>query len=314
MNRNQLLQKCQEKLAAQRAHAQNAAYKNLLKARKNAAFLQNEKDERTVVFEIGKLDAFGAPYTELTKKLNGLRRQRTAILNSIGLTDEDLRPQYYCKVCEDLGFKGATMCSCLKNMLNEALLKESGAGKDNLADFKDFNPDVTANPEHKEILLKLKKKFEMIINDYPDTFPKFIFLSGKTGVGKTFISECLAKALIDKGYLVSFVSAFGMNNIFLSYHTSFDDQKQGYMSSLIDPDILVIDDLGTEPNFKNVTTPYLYVLLSERSRLNKLTVVTSNLEPLQIIDKYNERIFSRLCNKKESFIAQIKGSDLRIHK
>ena len=103
-----------------------------------------------------------------------------------------------------------------------------------------------------------------------------------------------------------------MNNLFLSYHTTFDDQKQNYIDALLEPDVLFIDDLGTEPVLKNVTKEYLYLLLSERTNNNKLTVITSNLELDAILSRYNERIFSRLCNKRESFVAKIEGKDLRL--
>ena len=314
MNRNQLLQVCKERLAAKRAMAQNEAYQNLIKARENLDFSAIEKEERAAVFEIGKLKGFGKPHKKESEHLEQIRKRKAEILNNIGFSTADLQPKYSCTKCNDLGYQETKMCSCLKTLLNQILIQESGAGKEHLADFKDFNADITTTPEHKDMLIKIKKKFENIVSSYPLSFPKFILLSGKTGVGKTFITECLANALIEKGYLASFITAFGMNNMFLSYHTCFDSQKQTYMNALIDPDVLVIDDLGTEPNLKNVTIPYLYILLSERSRLNKLTVVTTNLEPLDIITKYNERIFSRLCHKKECFMTRIVGTDLRLNK
>ena len=140
----------------------------------------------------------------------------------------------------------------------------------------------------------------------------FIVISGKTGVGKTFITKCLAFELINKGFIVLFVSAFEMNKLMLSYHTSFDQNKQSYLDALIDPDVLIIDDLGTEPILRNVTIEYLYVVLSERSRLGRLTVITTNLDGTGILNRYNERIFSRLINKNESIFIKIEGDDLRI--
>lgn len=312
MNKNQLLQSCKNSLATKRANAQNIAYTNVVTARNNLQFKEIEKEERNLIFEIGKLKAFGKNADKEVDTLKKVKIQKNEILKTLNLTEQDLFPKYSCTKCNDLGYVSGVMCSCLHSMLTKSLIKECGAGKESLNDFKNFNADITKSPEHKEVLLKLKTKFESIAESFPNSSPKIIYLSGKTGVGKTFITECLAKALIDKGFLVSFISAFGMNNIFLSYHTTFDEQKQSYISALIDPDVLVIDDLGTEPILKNVTTEYLYVVLSERSRLNKLTVVTTNLEPSAILTRYNERIFSRLLNKRESFSAQIIGSDLRL--
>jgi len=241
-----------------------------------------------------------------------VKEEKSKALSSIGLTFEDLKPKYVCDLCGDTGYIHGEMCSCLSSMLNKLIIKESGAGKEQLSSFNDFNIDVTANEQHKNDLIKIKAKFELVAQKYPNINSSFIVLYGKTGVGKTFMSECLANELINKGYFVSFISAFGMHNLFLNYHTSFNEEKQGYINSLIEPDVLVIDDLGTEPFLKNVTNEYLYLILSERSRMKKLTIVTTNLDPNEIINHYNERIFSRLFNKREGFAVVINGTDLRI--
>lgn len=314
MNKNEMLQQCLGILAKKRAKAQTIAYSNLMTAKKHPKYQDLDKQEKDITFEIGKLRAFERPYDVQSDKLKEIKLKKQAILTSLNLTEDDLEPKYTCKKCNDVGYISRGMCSCLSSMLNKLIVKEYGSGKEKLNDFKDFNPNIAVNEEHKTNLLKIKTKFEGIATEYPDIPQKFIVLSGKTGVGKTFISECLAKALIDKGFLVSFISAFGMNNLFLNYHTSFDEQKQSYINALLDPDVIVIDDLGTEPMLKNVTSEYLYLILSERSRLNKLTIITTNLDPNEIMHHYNERIFSRLFHKKESLNLMINGNDLRIPK
>jgi len=312
MNRKEILQVCEKELALSRAKAQNLAYNNLQQAMQSQEYASLEKEERALVYEIGKLKAFKQNYQNKQTKLEEIRENKIKALQDIGLTKEDLQPKYSCKNCNDIGYKNSEMCSCLKTRINQLMIKESGAGKEQLNDFSNFNADIASKPEHKEQLLKLKKKFEIFADNYPKNTPHFIVLSGKAGVGKTFLTECLAKSLIDKGYLVSFISAFGMNNMFLAYHTTFNEEKQNCLNPLLDPDVLVIDDLGTEPILKNVTKEYLHLLLSERAIANKLTIVTTNLEPLQTLARYNERIFSRLFNKRDSFLSQIIGSDLRI--
>lgn len=94
----------------------------------------------------------------------------------------------------------------------------------------------------------------------------------------------------------------------------FPEQKQSYFNALIDPDVLILDDLGTEPLLKNVTLEYLYIILNERSRLGRLTVITTNLNIEGILKRYKERIFSRLLNKHESLAVYIDGEDLRLNK
>lgn len=312
MNKKEIINACEKNLAIKRATAQNKAYLNLIDARKNPKFVECEKHEKSLTFEIGKLKAFNLNFQHKQKELDKIKEEKSAILKEIGLVESDLSPNYECKTCNDIGYAGNRMCNCLKNKINDEIIKECAQGKEKLNSFDNFNAEVAKTPEHKDQLLKLKIKFSSFADKFPHETPKFILLTGNTGVGKTFLTECLATALIKKGNLVSFISAFGMNNMFLSYHTAFSDDKQTYINALLDPDVLVIDDLGTEPILKNVTKEYLYLILSERSIQNKLTVITTNLLPKEIMDRYNERISSRLFNKRESFLAQIVGSDLRL--
>lgn len=315
MNRNQILQICKDEIAALRAKAQGTAYLNLLKARENLLFAKVERDEKFLTYEIGKRKAFGFSVTHLQAELNKIESRKEEALKEIGMTLSDLEPQYTCKICNDLGYTNTGLCSCLKTRMNNRIVKECGAEHGTLNDFSAFNANIAKNEGHKKQLLQLRKKFEMIAEAYPNSAPKFILLSGTTGVGKTFLTECLAKELINKNYLVSFISAFGMNNMFLSYHTTNgNEQKNAYLNALIDPDCLIIDDLGTEPMLKNVTKEYLYLILSERSRDDKMTIITTNLTPNELLARYNERIFSRLFNKREGFAAQISGTDLRLSK
>ena len=251
---------------------------------------------------------------QIIEDLKTVREKKRLILNKIGLTPEDLVPKFSCNSCQDSGYIKTKMCSCLKNRIHKQILKQSGGEKESLFSFSCFDENVASSDEHKKTLLKVKTKFQTIASSFPKEHPNFIVLSGKTGVGKTFLTECLASEIIDKGYVVSFISAFGMNNLFSSYHTTYDSSKPTFLSTLLDPDLLIIDDLGTEPVFKNVTKEYLYLILSERARQQKLTVVSTNLEPLELMHRYNERIFSRLFNKKESLLFQINGKDIRITK
>lgn len=312
MDKKQLLSECLSELSASRVKAQNEAVKNLMKARQIKGYSNLERQERMLTFDIGKQNANGEDTSSLEKDLKLIQEKKQHLLIKNGINPDSLVPNYSCKECEDTGYKQGSMCNCLAMKMHEKLMKSCGVENQKLSTFEEFKNNITTNKEHQIQLDKLKIKFEKIANTFPENHPKFIILSGKTGVGKTFMAECLANRLLERGFMVSFVSAFGMNNILLSYHTCFNDQKQSYLNALIDPDVLVVDDLGTEPILKNVTLEYLYLILSERSRLNKLTLITTNLDMQGILDRYNERIFSRLVNKRESFKTQIDGSDLRL--
>lgn len=314
MNKNEIIELCLKKLALKRAKIENIAYLNNVEAKKHEGFLEVDKKERNLVYSLGKNKAFNIVDKELEKNLSEVRKQKEEELKKIGMTTADLFPKYTCQSCLDTGYVKNQICSCLKKMIHKEVVKQSGGDKDCLCCFDNFNENVASSEEHKTTLIKIKSKFQTIASKFPEEHPNFIILCGKTGVGKTFLTECLASEIIDKGYVVSFISAFGMNNLFTSYHTTFDSSKTTFLSTLLDPDLLIIDDLGTEPIFKNITKEYLYLILSERSRHNKLTVISTNLEPNELMSRYNERIFSRLFNKRESLLLHISGSDIRLNK
>lgn len=312
MDKKQIIQTCIQEISALRVREQNIAISNLLKARSIPEYQELEKQERALTFEIGKLNAENEPTDDKSQTLSVIKQKKEHILLKNGINPSSITPQYSCKFCQDTGFNGNAYCSCLQNKIREKILQNCGVTKNKLHSFSQFSLANVKDEKHRIQLEKIKNKFEEISEKFPNINSNFILISGKTGVGKTFLAECLATNLIERGFVVSVVSSFGMNNILLSYHTCFDGQKQSYLGTLIDPEVLIIDDLGTEPILKNVTLEYLYVILSERSRHGRLTIVTTNLSPTGILDRYNERIFSRIVNKKESLCIQIEGQDLRL--
>ena len=116
---------------------------------------------------------------------------------------------------------------------------------------------------------------------------------GKCGVGKTFLAECIANEL-QKKFDVLYLNSFELNNLFIKYHTAPLEEKNFYFSSLINSDLVIIDDLGTEPIYNKVTLEYLYLFLSERTKNNKPFIITTNLSPKEILARYGERIFARI--------------------
>lgn len=314
MDKKQIILSCRAELATNRSKAENTALYFMAVAKNIPEFSSLDKQERELTFEIGKLDAQGKDVSAPKKELLAIKKQKNGVLLKNNINPLSLTPQYNCKICSDTGLVGNKYCDCLKLKIREKILQECGIGVANLHSFKDFDSNVATSENHKLQLEKIKKIFEETAQKFPNISKNFILLMGLPGVGKTFLSECLASELINKNHLVSFVTAFEMNNIMLSYHTCFDNKKQDYINSLLSPDVLIIDDLGTEPVLKNVTHEYLYLVLSERSRKNKLTIISTNLGLNNLLENYHERIFSRLTNKRESLLINIDGTDLRSFK
>lgn len=276
------------------------------------AYQKLSKIEKELVFEVAKNKFKKISNPQLNQNLKLVREQKQKILTKLGIKKSDLLPKFECLKCNDIGFVGNIMCDCFKARRNEELLKQGGLDFSSMATFDNFSTQICTDPKQAEALEKLKSKLENWADSYPNIKKKNLVLSGTAGVGKSYLCECLANRLVNKKYSVCFVSAFDMNNMFLKYHTSFDANKNTHISPLIDSDFLFIDDLGTEPLLKNVTQNYLYLIISERERHSKPIIISTNLMPENILDRYGERIYSRLASKQTGAIFHLQGTDLRI--
>lgn len=301
------------KFATRHSRAQNIAYAKLRKAQSNVEFSTLEKKNKTLTFELGKAMAFdNSKVPTLQKQLAECKNKQSQILTEMGLSVQDLIPHYSCKKCNDTGKIGAKNCECYNRELYALLLKNSGA-KTKLANFAQFD-ETLGSEQQQEQIKKIKTYFIDWINQFPNVNNHIIMLSGKTGVGKTFLIECVADAMMKKGKFVTFVSATELNNLFLKYHIAPNDEKLLFWQMLTEPDLLVVDDLGTEPLLKNVTLPYLCALLNDRFSSGKSIIFSTNLAPDQILYRYGDRIFSRIVNKSDSKMFKLDGYDLRLKK
>ena len=306
--------KLQAEFAQKRILANKIATQNKKRANSVLAYAQLEKLEKEIVFEFAKQKSEKKPTNELSQDLKTIRTEKSKILSALKLSESDLLPKYSCKKCGDVGFVGTIMCDCYKKRRNEEIVKECGLELNKNAVFEKYDTKICRNEKHAETLQKLKEKLLLWSEKYPNVKKKNILISGTPGGGKTYLTQCLANKMLEKNLSVCFLSAFDMNNMFLKYHTTFDASKSSYLSPLVNCDVLFVDDLGTEPNIKNVTLNYLFVVLSERERFGKPIVVSTNLLPENILDKYGERIYSRLNSKLNSLVVFVDGDDLRMTK
>lgn len=314
MNLQNIDKMLQAEFMSKKIRAELKAEKIKAHLQKLPAFAKLVNLEKQLVFDIAKLQADGEKTKELKEQLKILRDEKNKILSAMNITEADLSPKYTCSKCGDSGFVGAEMCECYKKRRNEEIIKASGLESSADCSFEKFNTKICQNEKQAKNQEKLKEKLEKWCNDHPNTKKKNIVISGKVGVGKTFFAKCVANKMLSNGLSVCFVSAFDMNNMLMKYHTTFNAEKQSYIIPLIESDILIIDDLGTEPKMKNVTENYLFLVLSERERFSRPVVVTTNLTSDDILEKYGERIYSRLFSKLVGASLYIDGDDLRLTK
>lgn len=268
---------------------------------------------RTLEFESSKLNNKSNEFIDLHNKITTHKIELDNLLKKYGYSQKDLLPQFNCTKCHDEAILNNQWCTCYKKRLSEYLLHISGVNTKQLPQFKDSNINLFKEDAKVEIE-KIYKKMEEYTNKLENTKHKVVTLIGKTGVGKTFLAECMIQNAIKNAYYTIYTTAFAINNDFLSYQLAPVEQKQEILSKYLDCDFLVIDDLGTEPRLNNITEEYFYIILNERISNNKNILITTNLSLDQIQDVYGDRIFSRIANQHKCVLINMRGQDLRIKK
>ena len=311
MTKKQIYDKVYEILFERRNQAVMLAEKNRQIANQNKEFEKLEHSQKLLNLEIGRLNFEKKDSTLQKKELADIQKKRAEILKSIGLKEKDLLPQYHCKKCLDSGVFEDKVCSCAKQIANQLIMKNSGVDFDNIPSLKDYDCNFFEGKAEKDIA---KKRVEILTNyvkDFDNLTMKNIVMCGEPGTGKTHLALCIAKDLVENGHTTLFLSSFNLGNIFLEEHLS-SASAENKLQDILDVDCLVIDDLGTEPIRKNVTMEYLLLVLNERQLKNKATIITTNLNPEQILNRYEERIFSRIFNKRCSLIMKLEGENKRL--
>ena len=265
-----------------------------------------EFDEIYTAYTKKQLDLAKAELVEETLKLkHDIDDLKTKINNYLALNNIDktkMTPQYDCKICNDTGVAGGRICKCWAHELNLQLSLRASSQTE-FKSFSELNKNIMDETD-----LKASEWLQTWCARFPNITKTNINIIGGAGCGKTFLLECVANELIKKGVVVFFKTAFEINELARLYHSG----KSYDFSDCLNADVLLIDDLGTEPVLKNVTKEYLYNLINTRQINNKPTLISTNLSLDNILDRYDERIFSRLANKNLSTVIQLISNDKRL--
>lgn len=314
MDFRQIDRDLQKEYSFKKMQAEKQVAQNLLRANSCEVYKKLDNLERQLVFELSKCKSKNETYKNIKQNLETIRKEKIKVLGKLKLKPADLKPKYTCAICHDSGIVDGKPCECYKKRKNAELIKAFGLSVNNDCSFDKFETKICKNAKQAENLQKIAEILKKWAEKHPNNAKNNIIIAGKTGVGKTHLASCLANEFLKENRNVCFVSAFDLNDSFLKFHTCFDKEKSSWIEPFIYADILFIDDLGTEPMLKNVTKNYLYLIISERERFNKPIVITTNLMLDELNNRYDERICSRLCNKRNSNLIFIDGDDLRLSK
>lgn len=301
MNKQKLLSTLKQTFMVKRYRAQEECDEFILGLRQNKEFDDLYVNYTKKQLELAKTDLID----ESLKLKHEIDELKTKINNFLALNNIDqskLNPQYDCKICNDTGVAGGRICKCLLNEMNLQLsLKASSQSE--FKSFNDCKPEIMD-----EVDIKASEGLKLWCARFPNVTKININIIGTSGCGKTFLLECVANELISKGVVVFYKTAFEINELARLYHIG----KSYDFAECLNADVLLIDDLGTEPMLKNITKEYLYNLINVRQINNRPTFISTNLSLDNILDKYDERIFSRLTNKNISNTIQLISTDKRM--
>ena len=246
---------------------------------------------------------------EARKENEALLDRRRALLTALGLPADYTELHYDCPLCSDTGYLPNTqMCDCMKRALAVEGFRASGLGA--LIDrqsFKNFSLDRFADEDRALMENNLRK-----MQDYASNFragAKSLLLVGGTGLGKTHLSTAVACAVIEGGYSVLYDTAH--NIVFDFNYDQFKSKPEEELRSekYLSCDLLLLDDLGTEVQTKH-TASYLYNLINTRMNRGKSTIVSTNLTPNELLERYGDRLASRLFGEYE--LVLFRGKDIRL--
>ncbi len=245
-------------------------------------------------------------------QIEALRAQSAALLSRAGYGADYLGPVYSCAQCRDTGLlDDATHCDCFKKRVLEDKLDAARLTDDDVSfekfDLGRFDTEPVDNGKsQRDIMARIRD----VCAGYADSFPgcsSLLLLSGSVGLGKTYVSKCIMRRVIERGHTAASFTAYRLFSLFHQHRLGEDVD----LDPILEVPLLIIDDIGTEPMTKNVTKEYFFDLINERGAARRKTVIVTNLPFHDLDERYGERIFSRLMDARFSQKILFKGKDIR---
>ena len=264
------------------------------------------------------LDGTGT-ISDIKSQIEALSQEKASLLRQNGYPEDYLAMKYTCDKCQDTGYVSQNKCSCLKNSIIEILYDQSNIQdvleKENFSTFSFSHYDnTTKDPITNMTALENMHDVVKTCREYIDNFKtdyRNLYLYGATGVGKTFLTNCVAKELIEDSNSVIYVSAIRLFEILANstFKKNGSDDGKDLADNILDCDLLIIDDLGTEM-INNFTASALFNCINERHLRRKSVIISTNLSLAELRSKYSERVFSRITSNYT--LLKIYGDDLRM--
>lgn len=269
--------------------------------------------------DVVKAVGMGADLDEYIKSLAtaNLKAQarRKELLKSAGFPEDYLEVKYTCDICKDTGYNKEFYCQCYRKLIRDVAREELGINsplkKCTFASFRlDRYPDVIDSVIGINQRAHMKNNFEYC-KEYAENFTPNstgLFMYGKTGLGKTHLSLAIANEVLNKGYDVYYGSIQSIMDKLEGEHFGRLPREDSIKEDILNCDLLIIDDLGTEFSTQ-FTNAELYNIINSRMLSSLPTIISTNLEMEQVAEKYSQRVASRIMGCADALY--FCGKDIR---
>lgn len=255
----------------------------------------------------------------LKEQIAAFRLKKAELLKTHGFPTDYFEPVYGCPDCRDTGYINGKRCHCFRQAAIDLVYTQSNLKeilkKENFHTFSfDYYSDQDMNPATGMTSLATVKNAVSICKNFIRGFDQEfsnLYLYGDTGIGKTFLSNCMAKELMDSGHSVIYFTAFQLFDILGKGVFEKAEDAIAAHHNIFNCDLLIIDDLGTELS-NSFTISQLFLCLNERILRKKSTIISTNLGLNQMADLYSERVLSRISSNYT--LIKLFGADIRILK
>lgn len=266
----------------------------------------NENSKKLVEF----FGRSGEKVTVIEQNIASLRDELFSRMAKLGIDTDSFSPQFSCKKCSDTGFIRGKKCDCLKEHEKKLALAALGTKLPiGSTGFENFSTLVY--PE--ECREQMTDIFEFC-KAYADSFnfrSGSILMTGNTGLGKTHLSLAIVKSAIEKGFSPAYGSAQNFLAKIESEHFSRTDDRSDTLDTLLECQLLVLDDLGTEFSSPFINST-IYCIINTRLLASRPTIISTNLGLEELKKRYGDRIISRIMGSYD--ILKFEGRDIRVLK
>ncbi|MCR5268503.1 MAG: ATP-binding protein [Lachnospiraceae bacterium] len=250
--------------------------------------LSVEQGRRLIMGDDGALE-------ELRTQIRGIADRKKSLLSEYGFPADYLDEICTCSACKDTGYVDGAQCKCLKQEIIRTLYAQSNI--DTVLQEENFDnlSYEYYNDSDVERMRRIVAECRSFADDFDNRYENLL-LCGSVGVGKTYLTNCIARELLETGHSVIYFTSFKLFDTLAKYafrYQDADDDITAVHEDIFSCDLLIIDDLGTELT-NNFVSSQLFVILNERNLRKKSTIISTNLSLEALNERYTERNFSRI--------------------